>query len=236
MYDGDSLGARSSCWCNGPFLAGNREPGIGAAGLTFNAGLTFVPCTHRAGVRAGASSRAAAFAVQQDTDMEGQGVEVVCFTVIVDDIVLPNGETVMEVLGGGGPQTLFGYQLVTGQTAAVGLSAGVGPDMPERCKVGRTTMRRVRGCRQRPTPTGGLPGTPQPRHRNPTRPSPAVLRPRAPPHAPAPQFTQAWLRSIGCDVSGLIVHDRPTPRAWQVRSDLPHGARYPCPGHRLCFL
>ncbi|PNW86482.1 hypothetical protein CHLRE_02g088300v5 [Chlamydomonas reinhardtii] len=92
--------------------------------------------------------------------MEGQGVEVVCFTVIVDDIVLPNGETVMEVLGGGGPQTLFGYQLVTGQTAAVGLSAGVGPDMPERCK--------------------------------------------------------AWLRSIGCDVSGLIVHDRPTPRAWQV--------------------
>lgn len=74
-------------------------------------------------------------------------MECVCFTLIVDDIVLPQGETVMEVLGGGGgfpyvlcfhvgflfhcriyrcrrsgPQTLFGYQLVTNQNAAVGLS------------------------------------------------------------------------------------------------------------------
>ncbi|GLC36683.1 hypothetical protein PLESTF_001483900 [Pleodorina starrii] len=61
-------------------------------------------------------------------------MECVCFTLIVDDIVLPHGETAMEVLGGGGPQTLFGYQLVTNQSAAVGLSAGVGPDLPRRCK------------------------------------------------------------------------------------------------------
>lgn len=82
-------------------------------------------------------------------------MDCVCFTVIVDDIVLPHGETVMEVLGGGGehsmhgplqhskfpamvlqltcspdanstsgPQTLFGYQLVTNKSAAVGLSGG----------------------------------------------------------------------------------------------------------------
>ncbi|GIL78363.1 hypothetical protein Vretimale_7719 [Volvox reticuliferus] len=61
-------------------------------------------------------------------------MECVCFTLIVDDIVLPHGETVMEVLGGGGPQTLFGYQLVTNQKAVVGLSAGIGPDLPKRCK------------------------------------------------------------------------------------------------------
>ena len=33
-------------------------------------------------------------------------MECVCFTVIVDDIVLPHGETVMEVLGGGGEHRL----------------------------------------------------------------------------------------------------------------------------------
>ncbi|KAG2485560.1 hypothetical protein HYH03_015725 [Edaphochlamys debaryana] len=87
-------------------------------------------------------------------------MECVCFTLIVDDIVLPHGETVMEVLGGGGPQTLFGYQLATGQSAAVGLSAGVGADLPKRCK--------------------------------------------------------DWLLSIGADTSGLVLHPRPTPRAWQV--------------------
>ncbi|KXZ47604.1 hypothetical protein GPECTOR_34g763 [Gonium pectorale] len=43
-------------------------------------------------------------------------MECVSFTLIVDDIVLPNGETVMEVLGGG---------------------AGVGPDLPQRCMIWR---------------------------------------------------------------------------------------------------
>lgn len=33
-------------------------------------------------------------------------MEIVGFTVIVDDIVLPNGETCMEVLGGGGQSLL----------------------------------------------------------------------------------------------------------------------------------
>ncbi|GFR44587.1 hypothetical protein Agub_g5864, partial [Astrephomene gubernaculifera] len=105
-------------------------------------------------------------------------MECVCFTLIVDDIVLPNGETVMEVLGGGGPQTLFGYQLVTNQTASVGLSAGVGPDLPPKCK--------------------------------------------------------DWLVSLGVDVSGLVPHRRPTPRAWQVfeewgrRTQIWRGRDDPC--------
>ena len=33
------------------------------------------------------------------------------FTLIVDDIVNPDGTTAMEALGGGGPQTCFGLLL-----------------------------------------------------------------------------------------------------------------------------
>lgn len=87
-------------------------------------------------------------------------MEIVGFTVIVDDIVLPNGETCMEVLGGGGPQTLWGYQLATFQTAKAGLSAGIGADCPQKCL--------------------------------------------------------DWLARTGVDTSGLVLHPRPTPRAWQV--------------------
>ncbi|CAG9466602.1 unnamed protein product [Pedinophyceae sp. YPF-701] len=36
-------------------------------------------------------------------------------------------------LGGGGPQTLFGWQVATGQTRPVGLAAGVGDDIPDSC-------------------------------------------------------------------------------------------------------
>lgn len=34
-----------------------------------------------------------------------------------------------------GPQTLFGFQLVTGQSTRVGLTAGVGEDLPQNLKV-----------------------------------------------------------------------------------------------------
>uniref|UniRef100_A0A7S0RQS8 Carbohydrate kinase PfkB domain-containing protein n=1 Tax=Chlamydomonas leiostraca TaxID=1034604 RepID=A0A7S0RQS8_9CHLO len=64
--------------------------------------------------------------------------ELVCFTVIVDDLVFPDGGTAMAQLGGGGPQTLFGYQLAAhalrgGVMACTGLAAGVGPDLPPSC-------------------------------------------------------------------------------------------------------
>ncbi|GAB4824207.1 hypothetical protein N2152v2_011253 [Parachlorella kessleri] len=53
------------------------------------------------------------------------GLDVVAFTFILDDLVYPDGATLMGQPGGGGPQTLFGYQLYAGQQAAVGLAAGI---------------------------------------------------------------------------------------------------------------
>ena len=39
----------------------------------------------------------------------------------------------MGRLGGGGPQTLWGFQLQRRQSARVGLAAGIGPDLPPAC-------------------------------------------------------------------------------------------------------
>lgn len=55
-------------------------------------------------------------------------VELVTFSLILDDIVFPDGQTAMATLGGGGPQTAFGMRL---WTDSVGLAAGVGTDLPE---------------------------------------------------------------------------------------------------------
>lgn len=60
-------------------------------------------------------------------------LDVVAFTFILDDLVYPDGATLMAQPGGGGPQTLFGYQLYAGQQATVGLAAGVGSDLPPTC-------------------------------------------------------------------------------------------------------
>eukprot|EP00775_Hariotina_reticulata_P005970 gene5970-6209_t len=67
--------------------------------------------------------------------------DLVAFTLIVDDIVRPTGKTYMEQLGGGGPQALFGFQLISAcclqqqhQLPAVGLAAGVGHDLPCQCQ------------------------------------------------------------------------------------------------------
>ncbi|MBN1563047.1 MAG: carbohydrate kinase family protein [Anaerolineae bacterium] len=52
----------------------------------------------------------------------------VAFGIIVDDIVLPQGETHMGVLGGGGPQTAWGMAVArTGPS--VGIVAGIGHDL-----------------------------------------------------------------------------------------------------------
>lgn len=103
-----------------------------------------------------------------------QAIDCVGFTLIIDDIVRPDGTTYMQQLGGGGqsllappatavaankhpgcfpttldrprpnpstgPQTMLGYQLVSkclGQTAKLGLAAGVGADIPAVGKVRR---------------------------------------------------------------------------------------------------
>ena len=59
-------------------------------------------------------------------------LDLVVFTVIVDDLVFADGATRMGVLGGGGPQTAFGFRTHPGDLS-VGLAAGVGPDFPREC-------------------------------------------------------------------------------------------------------
>lgn len=51
----------------------------------------------------------------------------VTFSLIIDDIVFPDGQTAMGMLGGGGPQTAFGMKLWADR---VGLVSGVGNDLP----------------------------------------------------------------------------------------------------------
>jgi sugar/nucleoside kinase (ribokinase family) len=54
-------------------------------------------------------------------------MDLVAFSLIIDDIVFPDGQTAMAVLGGGGPQTAFGMKLWANR---VGLVSGVGSDLP----------------------------------------------------------------------------------------------------------
>ncbi|KAI5082224.1 hypothetical protein GOP47_0001967 [Adiantum capillus-veneris] len=61
-------------------------------------------------------------------------MEFVTFTIIIDDIVHPDGRTLMESLGGGGPQTAFGARLWLSESdTRIGLAASVGPDFPNSC-------------------------------------------------------------------------------------------------------
>lgn len=55
-------------------------------------------------------------------------MDFVSFSLIIDDIVFPDGQTAMCILGGGGPQTAFGLKLWADQ---VGLVSGVGSDLPQ---------------------------------------------------------------------------------------------------------
>lgn len=56
-------------------------------------------------------------------------MDFVTFSLIIDDIVFPDGRTAMGILGGGGPQTAFGIKLWADK---VGLVGGVGADLPAR--------------------------------------------------------------------------------------------------------
>ncbi|CAM6082281.1 unnamed protein product [Calypogeia fissa] len=61
-------------------------------------------------------------------------MDYVTFTVIVDDIVYPDGHTAMECLGGGGTQTALGMKLWSSQQERVGLAARIGSDFPSSCQ------------------------------------------------------------------------------------------------------
>lgn len=54
-------------------------------------------------------------------------MDFITYSIILDDIVFPDGTTAMAVLGGSGPQTAFGMKL---WTESVGLVGGVGHDWP----------------------------------------------------------------------------------------------------------
>ena len=68
---------------------------------------------------------------------QAEPTEFVAFALIIDDIVFPDGQTAMGTLGGGGPQTAFGMRL---WAKRVGLSTGVGTDLPAPAKNWLTKM------------------------------------------------------------------------------------------------
>jgi sugar/nucleoside kinase (ribokinase family) len=73
------------------------------------------------------------------------------FTVslIIDDLVLPDGSTRMGLLGGGGPQSAFGMKLWTERR--VGLCGGVGPDFPPAAEAWLDALRiDIEGVRRNP--------------------------------------------------------------------------------------
>ncbi len=55
-------------------------------------------------------------------------VKYISLGIIVDDIVFPDGRTQMGVLGGGGPQTVWGMAAAAASGEEVGLVSGVGAD------------------------------------------------------------------------------------------------------------
>ena len=127
------------------------------------------------------------------------GLDCLFFTLIIDDIVFPDGATCMAQLGGGGSQAAFGYQLVASAAAGlprsrVGLAAGVGADLPESCRVSKCHDYMTRSCVV-------------PLHHGVHRGSVPINE---------LSLSQDWLRSIGVDESGLVLHPRKTPRAWQI--------------------
>lgn len=82
-------------------------------------------------------------------------IEFGCFTVIIDDIINPDGRSLMGAMGGGGPQTLYGYQLATSQRGVVALAAGIGQDdFPDHCRAwlaqmdcSEVALQRIAGAR-----------------------------------------------------------------------------------------
>ncbi|MBN8636131.1 MAG: hypothetical protein J0M07_12460 [Anaerolineae bacterium] len=55
-------------------------------------------------------------------------IQYISFGIVIDDIVLPDGSAYMGILGGGGPQTVWGMAAALGGGEQVGLVAEVGTD------------------------------------------------------------------------------------------------------------
>jgi cytidine kinase len=55
------------------------------------------------------------------------GIDFASYSIIIDDLIFPDGRTAMSVLGGSGPQTAFGMKLWADH---VGLVGGIGHDFP----------------------------------------------------------------------------------------------------------
>jgi sugar/nucleoside kinase (ribokinase family) len=58
-------------------------------------------------------------------------IDFAAFGIVIDDIVLPEGQTHMGILGGGGPQTAWGMAAALGEGARVGVVAYVGVDFDD---------------------------------------------------------------------------------------------------------
>lgn len=158
-------------------------------------------------------------------------MDCVGFTLIIDDIVLPDGTTFMQQLGGGGKLRVV-------------FTAGSRPDGPPWC-----TQAHLTSCTPRKVPDAPVPPlsnhTPAPLAKLCLK-LPCLLYPLfilcagaqtlfgfqlisqvclgcvaklglaagVGTDLPAPH--KDWLRGIGVDVSGLIEGQLPTPRAWQL--------------------
>lgn len=94
---------------------------------------TCSPRVARERVRSVSRTQPIARRASRSSSVASGSIDVLSTTLIVDDLVFADGETKMGVLGGGGPQTLFGAVLHP-RTPSLGLVAGVGEnDCPKEC-------------------------------------------------------------------------------------------------------
>lgn len=81
-------------------------------------------------------------------------IDFVSFGIVIDDIVLPDGTTHAGLLGGGGPQTVWGMAAALGSGERVGLAAQVGADLdPDSLQPLRAAGINLDGVRQSDAPT-----------------------------------------------------------------------------------
>ncbi len=83
-------------------------------------------------------------------------IDFISFGIVIDDIVLPDGTAYLGILGGGGPQTVWGMAAALGGGEAVGLVADVGADFDsaslaplEAARVNLAGVRRTSGATPR---------------------------------------------------------------------------------------
>ena len=81
-------------------------------------------------------------------------IRYVSLGIILDDVVFPDGRTQMGILGGGGPQTVWGMALAASSGAEVGLIAGVNQAFDRRLLAPLAAMRiDLAGVRANDLPT-----------------------------------------------------------------------------------